>query len=116
MKKKVLRERISPRMELEGIKDKIYESVHPKGKLTLKEELDNLHAEISYARRTDTPTRGKIFGEPGKPLGICSGRTCGKTFPLDQLQKYYLDPQTCYWLCPRCQFKKRMREKFNPRL
>ena len=114
MKKKIVKEQLTPKQQIEEIRRKINFSIHPESQETLKEEFDKLHEEIQKARTYEIPSRGKIFGQPGKPLGICS--KCKKSFQLDQMQKYYLDPQTCYWLCPKCVFKKRMREKFNPRL
>ena len=57
------------------------------------------------------PTRADLFGKPGEPLGTCM--KCKKQFPINQLQKIYLDPQSAYWVCGKCGFKKRMREKFS---
>lgn len=60
------------------------------------------------------PTRADVFGPPGDPIGIC--QQCGKMFPKDQMQIYQPSPKEMFWLCPRCKFKKKMRETFNARL
>lgn len=66
------------------------------------------------APRVDKPTRAQVFGAPSEPIGIC--QKCGKMFPRDELQVYQPSPRHMFWLCPRCAFKKRMREMFDWRL
>jgi hypothetical protein len=57
------------------------------------------------------PTRPDIFGKPEAPLGMCN--RCRKNFPIPELQKYFTNPQEAYWLCAKCAFKKRLKEKLS---
>jgi len=108
------KKKVSARQEVEDIRNKVHQSVHSKDRMSLKEELDELHAQIHESGKVRMPTRGEIYGHPTKPIGICL--KCKKMFPTEQLQRYYINPEECYWLCPKCGFKKRMREKFSSRL
>ncbi len=53
----------------------------------------------------------EIFGKPGKPLGRCS--KCKKYYNTDELQKYMPSPAESYWLCSKCAWKRRLKEKFS---
>ena len=68
------------------------------------------------APKIKLPSKADVFGHPGKPIGICE--KCRKMFPTNELQKYQPSPNesVSFWLCPRCAFKKRMREKFSGKL
>jgi hypothetical protein len=64
--------------------------------------------------KVKTPQRSDIYGKPGPPLATCN--QCKKNYPVSEMQEFYLKPGDSFWLCPRCNFKKRMRAKFNPRI
>ena len=58
--------------------------------------------------------RSKVFGRPEQPLGRC--KRCKKYFPPTELQKFMPTPSESYWLCPKCFWKRRMKEKFSSSL
>ena len=55
--------------------------------------------------------KSDVFGKPGQPLGRCN--KCKKYYPIPEMQKFMPTPAESYWLCPKCAWKRRLKEKFS---
>lgn len=66
------------------------------------------------APKVEYPRRTELFGKPGQPIGTCS--KCKRNFPIAELQEIYFNPKESNWYCPKCMFRRKLKESFAPKL
>jgi len=62
----------------------------------------------------ERPTKATFFGKPKAPVAICS--VCKKESQIVDMQKYYNTPTEVYWLCPKCVWKRKIKETFSGKI